>query len=215
MLNLAFQEQRVSLCATKSPLLLTRWKISSKNLIVLLSSDSLWQVQMTLSSMVLWYVIHCVLWTKCRSHTCRIHHFVVVHLFVIRFLVRVSYLEIYNEEVRDLLSKDQQHRLEVRWNPGHRSKLPSEQSNQHCRWTSHSNQVWLLHTSVWGDCLTQQWSQIPSHSSVEWLLHTAVLSESFTLQRGVIYSFNSIVRFLHTSMRGDFFTQVLSDSFTQ
>ena len=43
-----------------------------------------------------------------------VHHFVVVHLFVIRFLVRVSYLEIYNEEVRDLLSKDQQHRLEVR-----------------------------------------------------------------------------------------------------
>lgn len=30
-----------------------------------------------------------------------------------RFLVRVSYLEIYNEEVRDLLGKDQEHRLEV------------------------------------------------------------------------------------------------------
>lgn len=30
-----------------------------------------------------------------------------------RFLVRVSYLEIYNEEVRDLLSKDQSQRLEV------------------------------------------------------------------------------------------------------
>ncbi|XP_008562767.1 PREDICTED: kinesin-like protein KIF3A, partial [Galeopterus variegatus] len=31
-----------------------------------------------------------------------------------RFLVRVSYLEIYNEEVRDLLGKDQTQRLEVR-----------------------------------------------------------------------------------------------------
>lgn len=30
-----------------------------------------------------------------------------------RFLVRVSYLEIYNEEVRDLLGKDQMQRLEV------------------------------------------------------------------------------------------------------
>jgi len=30
-----------------------------------------------------------------------------------RFLVRVSYLEIYNEEVRDLLGKDQSQRLEV------------------------------------------------------------------------------------------------------
>jgi len=30
-----------------------------------------------------------------------------------RFLVRVSYLEIYNEEVRDLLGKDQNQRLEV------------------------------------------------------------------------------------------------------
>lgn len=30
-----------------------------------------------------------------------------------RFLVRVSYLEIYNEEVRDLLGKDQTQRLEV------------------------------------------------------------------------------------------------------
>ncbi|NXQ25627.1 KIF3A protein, partial [Alaudala cheleensis] len=29
-----------------------------------------------------------------------------------RFLVRVSYLEIYNEEVRDLLGKDQTQRLE-------------------------------------------------------------------------------------------------------
>jgi len=31
----------------------------------------------------------------------------------VRFLVRVSYLEIYNEEVRDLLGKDQMQRLEV------------------------------------------------------------------------------------------------------
>lgn len=30
-----------------------------------------------------------------------------------RFLVRASYLEIYNEEVRDLLGKDQNVRLEV------------------------------------------------------------------------------------------------------
>ena len=34
-------------------------------------------------------------------------------LLLFRFLVRVSYLEIYNEEVRDLLSKDQNVRLEV------------------------------------------------------------------------------------------------------
>lgn len=34
-------------------------------------------------------------------------------LFAFRFLVRVSYLEIYNEEVRDLLGKDQSQRLEV------------------------------------------------------------------------------------------------------
>ena len=35
-----------------------------------------------------------------------------VHLHY-RFLVRVAYLEIYNEEVRDLLGKDQTARLEV------------------------------------------------------------------------------------------------------
>ncbi|ELT90430.1 hypothetical protein CAPTEDRAFT_154669 [Capitella teleta] len=35
----------------------------------------------------------------------------------VRFLVRVSYLEIYNEDVRDLLGKDQQHRLEVKERP--------------------------------------------------------------------------------------------------
>ncbi|KAJ8297503.1 hypothetical protein KUTeg_024034 [Tegillarca granosa] len=34
-----------------------------------------------------------------------------------RFLVRVSYLEIYNEEVRDLLGKDQMTRLEVKERP--------------------------------------------------------------------------------------------------
>lgn len=34
-----------------------------------------------------------------------------------RFLVRVSYLEIYNEEVRDLLGKDQNLRLEVKERP--------------------------------------------------------------------------------------------------
>ena len=31
-----------------------------------------------------------------------------------RFLVRVSYLEIYNEECRDLLGKDQNTRLDVK-----------------------------------------------------------------------------------------------------
>ncbi|GAB6032934.1 Kinesin-like protein kif3a [Chamberlinius hualienensis] len=34
-----------------------------------------------------------------------------------KFLVRVSYLEIYNEEIRDLLSKDQNARLEVKERP--------------------------------------------------------------------------------------------------
>ena len=33
--------------------------------------------------------------------------------FLFRFLVRVSYLEIYNESVRDLLGKDQTATLEV------------------------------------------------------------------------------------------------------
>ena len=33
--------------------------------------------------------------------------------FPFRFLVRVSYLEIYNENVRDLLGKDQNAKLEV------------------------------------------------------------------------------------------------------
>ena len=35
----------------------------------------------------------------------------------VAFLVRVSYLEIYNEEVRDLLGKDQNLRLEVKERP--------------------------------------------------------------------------------------------------
>lgn len=34
-------------------------------------------------------------------------------LIFVRFLVRVSYLEIYNEDVRDLLGKDQHAKLEV------------------------------------------------------------------------------------------------------
>lgn len=34
-----------------------------------------------------------------------------------RFLVRATYLEIYNEEVRDLLGKDQNTRLEVKERP--------------------------------------------------------------------------------------------------
>ena len=38
--------------------------------------------------------------------------FVFVPYF--RFLVRVSYLELYNEEVRDILSKTPQKKLEVR-----------------------------------------------------------------------------------------------------
>jgi kinesin family protein 3/17 len=35
-----------------------------------------------------------------------------------RFLVRVSYLEIYNEEIKDLLGKDQSLRLELKERPG-------------------------------------------------------------------------------------------------
>jgi len=38
-------------------------------------------------------------------------------------LVRVSYLEIYNEEVRDLLGKDQSLRLEVKERPGKKKLL--------------------------------------------------------------------------------------------
>jgi hypothetical protein len=47
------------------------------------------------------------------SYTC-FTNFYLVKYFIYRFLVRVSYLEIYNEEVRDLLGKDQTQRLEVR-----------------------------------------------------------------------------------------------------
>ena len=53
-------------------------------------------------------------------------HIFVSHIFGhiakaddhLKFLVRVSYLEIYNEEVRDLLGKDQTVRLEVKEHPG-------------------------------------------------------------------------------------------------
>jgi kinesin family protein 3/17 len=43
--------------------------------------------------------------------------FINIKCFFKRFLVRVSYLEIYNEEVRDLLGKDQNARLEVKERP--------------------------------------------------------------------------------------------------
>ena len=52
------------------------------------------------------------------------HMFSCVILYVFRFLVRVSYLEIYNEEVRDLLGKDQQQRLEVSYRISTQSKSP-------------------------------------------------------------------------------------------
>ena len=41
---------------------------------------------------------------------------VIGNLFTVcyRFLVRVSYLELYNEEVRDLLSKSPQKKLDIR-----------------------------------------------------------------------------------------------------
>lgn len=42
------------------------------------------------------------------------HYFL---LLLFRFLVRVSYLEVYNEEVRDLLGKDQSLQLEVKERP--------------------------------------------------------------------------------------------------
>ena len=42
------------------------------------------------------------------------YFFLTVYLLIfVRFLVRVSYLEIYNEDVRDLLGKDQNASLEV------------------------------------------------------------------------------------------------------
>lgn len=46
-----------------------------------------------------------------------LHDFNILHLLghgYCRFLVRVSYLELYNEEVRDLLSKNVHNRLEIR-----------------------------------------------------------------------------------------------------
>jgi len=57
--------------------------------------------------LALWYCILVMPITAC---------FAMVILFMLwycRFLVRVSYLEIYNEEVRDLLGKDQTQHLEV------------------------------------------------------------------------------------------------------
>lgn len=41
----------------------------------------------------------------------------MILLSVFRFLVRVSYLEIYNEEIRDLLSKNQKNSLEIKERP--------------------------------------------------------------------------------------------------
>jgi len=38
----------------------------------------------------------------------------IIEIFFIRYLVNVSYLEIYNEEVRDLLGKDRDRSLEVK-----------------------------------------------------------------------------------------------------
>jgi len=38
--------------------------------------------------------------------------------FLVRFLVRVSYLEIYNEQVRDLLGKDFLKKLDIKENEG-------------------------------------------------------------------------------------------------
>ena len=40
--------------------------------------------------------------------------YMLTYIVYIRFLVRVSYLEIYNEGVRDLLSKNTKAKLEVR-----------------------------------------------------------------------------------------------------
>lgn len=50
---------------------------------------------------------------------CALYDFSPVLLYILdcdhcRFLVRVSYLELYNEEVRDLLSKSVHNRLEIR-----------------------------------------------------------------------------------------------------
>lgn len=41
----------------------------------------------------------------------------LIQCLIDRFLVRATYLEIYNEEIRDLLGKDQNTRLEVKERP--------------------------------------------------------------------------------------------------
>lgn len=50
-------------------------------------------------------------WWCCISSYTRVN--VNLTIFFFRFLVRTSYLEIYNEEIKDLLGKDQSQRLEV------------------------------------------------------------------------------------------------------
>jgi kinesin family protein 3/17 len=45
------------------------------------------------------------------------HVFKVIESTPIQFLVRASYLELYNEEVRDLLSKSHLTKLELREKP--------------------------------------------------------------------------------------------------
>lgn len=59
-----------------------------------------------------------------------------------RFLVRVSYLEIYNEEVRDLLGKDQMQRLEVS-NGGQKSPKSKKKS---LWWEADTETQFSLHT---------------------------------------------------------------------
>ena len=41
----------------------------------------------------------------------------LIFLRILRFLVRVSYLEIYNEVIRDILSKKSQDKLQIRERP--------------------------------------------------------------------------------------------------
>lgn len=56
----------------------------------------------------------CIAWLENYSLLISCHvTWIVFH----RFLVRVSYLEIYNEEVRDLLSKNQNVHLEIKERP--------------------------------------------------------------------------------------------------
>lgn len=46
---------------------------------------------------------------------CTLYSQKLIHIFLVdRFLVRVSYMEIYNEEVRDLLAKEMKKSLEVK-----------------------------------------------------------------------------------------------------